>query len=208
MSWYSGIGGAALGLGGGILQNASAREAAQDQMQFQKTMFQHRYQWTMRDMKKAGLNPILAYKQGGGGTPGGSSYTPANVGAAATQGAAAASSSAVALRRNMEEVKNIAADTALKADLSNAAIADANAKNAAAIEAGARTQVVRESLHSAKAAAQKAREDEEFFKSDWGQVVRRIGLIGREINPFVSSARQSAATRSELTVTKYRRGKK
>lgn len=33
----------------------------------QKAMMTRRYQWTMMDMKKAGLNPILAYQQGGTG---------------------------------------------------------------------------------------------------------------------------------------------
>ncbi len=78
--------------------NAAAQEAAALQMAFQKESMQNRYQWTMADMKKAGLNPILAYKQGGGGSLSGASYTPSNVGAAATTGAQTGASSALQLK--------------------------------------------------------------------------------------------------------------
>lgn len=32
-----------------------------------KAIYERRYQWTMNDMRKAGLNPILAYQQGASG---------------------------------------------------------------------------------------------------------------------------------------------
>ena len=113
--------GAAIGgvtsLIGGHQQNTAAAEAADKQMAFQKESAQHSYQWAMQDMAKAGLNPILAYKQGGAGTLSGSSYTPQNIGAAAATGASAGAgvaSSALQASRNQAELANIAADTALK----------------------------------------------------------------------------------------------
>lgn len=121
----------AMGLAGGFMQNSAASAAADKQMAFQtdanakqmafqKESAQHSYQWAMQDMAKAGLNPILAYKQGGAGnlsgaSSSGSSYTPANVGAAAASAAQAGTSSAVAASRNQLELANIAADTQLKA---------------------------------------------------------------------------------------------
>lgn len=102
--------GAASSLIGGIFQKQSAKDAASTQMAFQERMYKNRYQYQMADMRKAGLNPILSYRQGPGGAPAGSSYTPQNIGEAAGRGAA----SAVALRRAAAEIRNIDADTALK----------------------------------------------------------------------------------------------
>lgn len=51
--------------------NASSAEQARFQMDFQERMRETQYQTAIEDMKKAGLNPMLAYSQGGAGTPSG-----------------------------------------------------------------------------------------------------------------------------------------
>ena len=61
-------------------RNKAAQKAASNQMSFQKNMSNTSYQRGMEDMKKAGLNPILAGKMGGASTPGGATYQPENVG--------------------------------------------------------------------------------------------------------------------------------
>jgi hypothetical protein len=80
------IGGAA-GLLGGVLQNKANKAASARQMAFQERMSSSAYQRGMADMKKAGLNPILAYSKGGATTPGGSTYQAQNIGSAGTAGA-------------------------------------------------------------------------------------------------------------------------
>lgn len=71
----------ALGLkaGGAALQNSAQKQMAKNQMQFQERMSNTAYQRAMADMRKAGLNPILAGKLGGASTPGGAMPNIANI---------------------------------------------------------------------------------------------------------------------------------
>lgn len=71
---------------GGYYQNKQAKAAAEAQMAFQQGMSNTAYQRMMKDMRKAGLNPMLAMKMGGATTPTGATYTPQNIGSAATAG--------------------------------------------------------------------------------------------------------------------------
>ena len=72
---------------GGSMRNREARKASARQMAFQREMSDTAYQRAMKDMRKAGLNPILAGKLGGASTPTGSTYNPTNVGSDAVSGA-------------------------------------------------------------------------------------------------------------------------
>jgi hypothetical protein len=51
--------------------NQASAEQAANQMAFQERMRATQYQTAVEDMKAAGLNPMLAYTQGGAGTPSG-----------------------------------------------------------------------------------------------------------------------------------------
>lgn len=72
---------------GAHMRNREARAASARQMAFQERMSSSSYQRGMADMRKAGLNPILAGKWGGASTPAGSTYDPKNIGAEAAQAA-------------------------------------------------------------------------------------------------------------------------
>jgi hypothetical protein len=51
--------------------NQASAEQAAKQMDFQERMRETQYQTAVKDMQKAGLNPMLAYQHGGAGTPSG-----------------------------------------------------------------------------------------------------------------------------------------
>lgn len=110
---------------GGALSNSAARHAATVANQRNVYNYQHRYQWAMEDMQKAGLNPMLAATQGIGGSVNGASALSANYnlgeGVTAGMSATAAGSSAKAANRQAqvaekmsdEQIKNLAAQTIL-----------------------------------------------------------------------------------------------
>lgn len=60
--------GGVLGLASSMLGSNAADDAAELAYKRQKDMYQNRHQWTVQDLIKAGLNPALAYGQGGGAT--------------------------------------------------------------------------------------------------------------------------------------------
>jgi hypothetical protein len=80
---------AASGAFGQYAANKAGQAAARQQQDFQERMSNSAYQRAVSDMRKAGINPILAYKQGGAGTPSGAMYQPGNIGLAGAQAAAA-----------------------------------------------------------------------------------------------------------------------
>lgn len=69
------------GLLGQNRQEKAAKKEAQRNRDFQERMSSTAYQRAMGDMRKAGLNPILAYRQGGASTPGGAMAQIPNFGA-------------------------------------------------------------------------------------------------------------------------------
>lgn len=91
-----GIAGSVLGSG---ITGMFSKSSAKSQMQFQKYMSDTAHQREVRDLKLAGLNPILSAKYGGASTPAGAGYQVPDLGGAV--------SSAPALKKMYAELQQI-----------------------------------------------------------------------------------------------------
>lgn len=105
MSWLSKAVGAQSKRIGGYIDAYTGKSQAESQRNWEERMSNTSYQRSMADMKKAGLNPILAYQKGGASTPGVGMAPPVS------KAAESAVSSAVQMRRMSADVKLTEATT-------------------------------------------------------------------------------------------------
>lgn len=95
----------AFGLFGANKQNKAARAEAATNREFQERLSSTAYQRAAKDMEKAGLNRILAAKQGGASTPGGNMAPVVNE-------MAQAASNTQAAAMNLANINNTEANSA------------------------------------------------------------------------------------------------
>lgn len=115
MSW-SALASVASGVAGYLGQKSANKQnlkIAREQMDFQKEMSSTAYQRSMKDMRAAGLNPILAYKQGGASTPSGASATMQNSVAAGMDAFNKTTNSAIALKKQSKDLELLNAQLGL-----------------------------------------------------------------------------------------------
>lgn len=91
--------------------NAANAEQAQKQMDFQAEQTGTSYQRGVEDMRKAGLNPMLAYSQGGASSGGGASAEMGNEVGAGANSAMSAMQTMAQLKQMNAQTQNVEAQT-------------------------------------------------------------------------------------------------
>ncbi len=171
--WIGAAIGAAAAIGGGILGNAAARSEASRNRDWQAQMYGQRYQITMDDMRRAGLNPMLAYSQGVGSSPSGSMAAQGDFG-----GGTAGNLAAQADIRNSQANLN---KQSAKREAANADLAEMKAEDYRAVGPNDNLSTVRriggnvDNAHKKSRTSQNKVKKVERFSTDW--------LNGADISP-------------------------
>lgn len=128
---------------GGERRNAAAADQAAAANAFSAQQFATRYQTTVKDMEAAGLNPMLAYSQGGGSPPSGQQAQMSDTVTPAVESFNRTRSTAAQNAVQDATVKNIEADTENKQAQASNIRADTLLKGAQETLAGASAQQAR-----------------------------------------------------------------
>ena len=109
------VGAGLLGFKGQRDANKEQTNAAQKQMDFQERMSNTAYERAMADMRKSGLNPMLANQKGGASTPSGAQPNIKNV----FEGAPSTAANLIAAKTAEANIDNVNAQTQLTTEKAN-----------------------------------------------------------------------------------------
>jgi hypothetical protein len=111
------LGGIGAGIGGALSYKGAKKanemnyRIAREQMAFQERMSGTAYQRAVQDMKQAGINPIMAFNQGGASSPGGASANMVNELSGSVSSAIQMARASADIRLVKSQIKNVEAQT-------------------------------------------------------------------------------------------------
>ena len=172
--------GATLGFIGTQQTNQANWDIAQSNNQFSAQQFANRYQTTVQDLTKAGLNPMLAYGQGGGSPPTAAPVAP-------MQNRMSSAMSAYNERRANDAM------VALQADQAEAAKAQANASTTQAGLNSANTNLSNVNALKAIQETAKSEQDTKTSAASEASLRESINLINEQTQTQKTQQRLNSA---------------
>lgn len=166
----------------GLVSNLFGSSRQEDAQAFSAQQYATRYQTTVEDMKKAGLNPMLAYSQGAGSAPSSSAVSSQmpDVGSSVTHGSLASAQRA-----------NIEADTANKAAQADLWMAQAEQARASA---GASTA----SIEQIAATVDKIREETKNIPDEGRRIRQTVQMLADQGALFAQKGETEVQMRKQM----------
>lgn len=206
----AGLIGSVIGARGQSSANEANVQLGREQMAFQERMSNTAYQRAVADMQQAGLNPMLAYSQGGASQPPGSMPQVQNVAGAGVSSGVASASQAMSVMQGITQVAQSEEQSKLiaaTADKVRSETMDQKVNTARLLqEIDTMRQTMKESYareHTSRTAGDKNVQDTALSKVE--QKMRELELAQKGETFSADVARRKAE--SDLTVMDLARGR-